>query len=166
MAATSYLTLAQFRTRTCLASVDIDAVEADVSGFTDARLIANSARIDARLRKRYKVPFANTVGDPAPEVVCEWLQRMASVDVLMKRGADPNDPTVKRVIDAAEKAEAELKEASDAADGLFDLPMRDDEDESDITKGGPLFYTERSPYVAFDTQRRVGLVEDETSRGR
>ena len=166
MAATSYLTLLQFRARTCLPRVDIDAVEADVSGFTLTRLVANSARIDARLRKRYTVPFTNTVNDPPPEVVCEWLQRMTSVDVLMKRGVDPNDPTAARVIEAAEKAEAELKEAADAAEGLFDLPLRDDEDASDISKGGPLFYTETSPYVAFDTQRRVGIVEDETSRGR
>ena len=159
----AYLDLAAFRLRTCLPSIDIDAVEADTPGYTDARLQAHSARIDARLRKRYAVPFE---ADPtAPEVVLEWLQRLVTLDVYAKRGADPNDPTMQRIAEQAQKAEDELKEAADAEKGLFDLPVRDDADASDITKGGPLCYTETSPYVAFDRQRDDATIEDRARRG-
>jgi phage gp36-like protein len=157
-----YLTLASFRLRTLMPKLDVDAVEADVSGFTQSRLDTNSAKIDTRLRKRYAVPFSALV--PYPEAVLEWLTKITTYELYLKRGVDPSDQTLALVRTDKEQAEAELKEASDSVTGLFDLPVRDSADGSAVVKGGPIFYTETSPYTGFDIQRQTGSDEDRNGR--
>lgn len=157
-----YLTLAQFRLRTLMPKLDVDAVEADVAGFSQSRLDTNSAKIDTRLRKRYAVPFSSLV--PYPEAVLEWLTKITTYELYLKRGVDPSDQSIALVKSDKEQAEAELKEAADSVAGLFDLPVRDTLDASGVVKGGPLFYTETSPYTGFDTQWRTGFDEDRNGR--
>jgi len=50
-------------------------------------------------------------------------------------------------------AVAELKEAADSKDGLFDLPLRADTTATGVSKGGPRGYSEASPYTNLDRQR-------------
>jgi hypothetical protein len=158
----AYLTLAQFRLRTLMPKVDIDAVEADTAGYTDARLATNSAKIDTRLRKRYAVPFSSLV--PYPEAALEWLTKITTYELYLKRGVDPSDQTLALIKADKEQAETELKEAADSKDGLFDLPLLNTADSTAISKGGPIVYTETSPYTSFDAQWQNGTDEDRNGR--
>ena len=52
-----------------------------------------------------------------------------------------------------ERVELELKEAADAEKGLFELPLRaTDTTGSAINAGGPMGYSEQSPYTWTDRQ--------------
>jgi hypothetical protein len=159
--ATAYLDLAAFRLRTLMPQIDINTVEAETPGFTAARLATWSAKIDTRLRKRYAVPFAV----PVPEAVLEWLTKIVTFELYLKRGVDPADQSIALVKADKEQAEAEVKEAADAVGGLFDLPLLDTKDATAITKGAPLAYVETSPYVAFDLQRTNGRADDNSGSG-
>lgn len=143
--------------------VDIDAVEGETPGFTNSRLATHSSKIDSRLRKRYIVPFSSL--NPYPEAVLEWLTKIVTFELYIKRGVDPSDQSIALVKADKEQAEAELKEASDSQNGLFDLPVPEQSDASAITKGGPLSYSETSPYVFTDIQSLDGRREDQNRRG-
>lgn len=138
------------------------ALRLDVN-FVTTRLRANQAYIDARLAKRYPVPFAS----PAPEAVCRWLADMTTKDCFARRGYNPTSAEDATAIDApAQRALDELKEAADSDQGLFDLPIRDDQPgTTGISKGAPFVYSERSPYVAMDLQRSQGRDEDAAGAG-
>lgn len=142
---------------------DVDAVEGETPGFVNARLATHSAKIDTRLRKRYAVPFSAL--NPYPEAVLEWLTKIVTFELYLKRGVDPSDQSIALVKSDKEQAEAELKEAADAQSGLFDLPVLDVADSSAVTKGGPLSYSETSPYVFTDIQVTNGRTEDMNRRG-
>lgn len=157
----SYLDLAAFRLRTLMPKIDIDTIEAETTGFVLARLTTHSAKIDTRLRKLYAAPFAS----PVPEAVLEWLTKIITYELYLKRGVDPADQSIANIKADKEQAEAELKEAADAKDGLFDLPLRDTSDASARTKGAPMAYVEVSPYVAFDRQRCEGREDDANGSG-
>jgi hypothetical protein len=101
---------------------------------------------------------------PVPETVLGWIVAMVTVDVYQKRGVNPQDPMILQCVAAMDGALAELKEAADSKDGLFDLPACEDTD-SAVTTGGPLGYTETSPYVWTDQERRAGRGEDGSGRG-
>ncbi len=146
----AYLTVSEFRARTIMPSEDVDMLEAVRQGYLSAQLADWSDEIDARLRKRYAVPF--TV--PAPRTVVRWLVKLATRDAYDARGNNPSAVSdAEAIYKAAERAEADLKEAADSKDGLFDLPLRADLTASGVTKGGPLFYSETSPYVWMTNQR-------------
>jgi hypothetical protein len=102
---------------------------------------------------------------PVPGVVLAWLDALVSVDVLRKRGTNSNDPPISMVWDDAKRAREEIQQAANSKDGLWDLPASDDAT-SAISAGGPLFYSETSPYVYSDEQARRGREEDFTGHGR
>lgn len=121
---------------------EVDYLEAQYPGFLLARLTINTSRIHGNLAKRYAVPFAA----PGPEIVIGWLVAMTQVDGYDKRGWDPADEQSARIIADRTTALAELKEAADAEHGLFELPLREDLTAGGVTRGGPLAYSEPSPY--------------------
>ncbi len=157
-----YLTLATFRTRTIAGVGEVDYVEADSPGYTAARIAIRTSWIHQRLRKRYgkSLPF----GDPVPEIILGWLTALVTLDVLRKRGLNPQDPTAEMFAADALKAEEEIKEAADSKEGLFDLEGSAG-GASNVTTGGPLGYSEASPYVAFDRQWVTGRTEDGNHSG-
>lgn len=158
---TPYLNLTQFRARTLMPQVDITAVETETPGFTLSRLTTWSAKIDTRLRKRYAVPFTA----PVPEAVLEWLTKIVTYELYLKRGVDPSDQTLALIHADKENAEAEIKEAANAQDGLFDLPVNDTQDAEAASKAAGLMYTEASPYTWTDIQRAAGRSEDQSGGG-
>ena len=157
----SYLVLADYKKYSSLPSVDIDDVETIQTGWIDWKLKATSLRIDARLRKRYSVPFE----EPYPESVCDWVARIVDPLVLKKRGVDATDEQFASIDSDAHDAWVEVKEAADAVEGLFDLPAVDTADASAISKGEPLGYSEASPYVGMDVQEELGREEDIAGEG-
>lgn len=119
--------------------------------FVDSQLIIETSKINSRLRKRYATPFA----DPCPEIVCGWLTLVVTPKLYERRGWDPSDAQAKSILDSAENALTEQKEAADCDEGLFDLPLRQDNPASAITQGGPFSYSEASPYEWMDVQERT-----------
>lgn len=156
--ADSYLTVAEFRTRTTMPGEDVDQLEVMQPGYLLSQLTTGTAHINAKLRKRYAAPFAS----PVPEAVLDWLTRKTTPRAYAKRGFNPSsDPSfVQLVIEDAKIAETEIDAAADAVDGLYDLPLRQDTTASGIAKGSPLGYSEQSPYAWQTLQQTAGRGED------
>jgi hypothetical protein len=96
---------------------------------------------------------------PVPETILGWIVALVTMDLYRKRGVNPQDPTIETVREEAIRALAELKEAADSKDGLFDLPVNENAD-SAITTGGPLGYAEQSPYTWTDIEQCLAGAED------
>lgn len=118
-----------------------------------------SGEIDARLAKTYAVPFAA----PYPMIVRSWLAALVTPRAFFKLGVDPQNLIFAETVRVASEVEAKLKEAADAKDGLFELPLRADTVESGRAYPTPLGYSEQSPYSwrhkqfdAVKTNRRYG----------
>lgn len=96
---------------------------------------------------------------PVPETVLLWLTILVTWDAYQKRGRNPQDPLILDLKEDRVRVLAEIAQAADSKDGLFDLPASEDVD-SAITTGGPIFYSESSPFVSADRQQCVGTIED------
>jgi hypothetical protein len=157
-------TLDDFLTRTVMPSDSVLALEERHPGWVVSRSEIRSARIDGRLRKRYDVPFL----EPHPVIVIGWCVDLVTLDAYIKLGIAPSDAQMATIAAAADRAETEIREAADAQGGLYDLPLRADTTTTGI-RGGPLAYSEASPYVWRDVQYDAAVAEDEnrsgTSRG-
>ena len=101
---------------------------------------------------------------PVPEAVLGWITTLVSLATLRKHRVPSNDPIVELMVEECKTALAEVAQAANSNDGLFDLPMNDGTD-SGVKTGGPLFYSENSPYVGADLQEQYGRCEDGTGRG-
>lgn len=158
----AYLDIHEFKLESTMSNASIDELEAVAPGFLARKLMTVSASIDARLSKRYAAPFQA----PYPLAVVRWLASIVTREAYLKRGIDPNDLVWSSAVEpAATRAEAEVTEAANSEVGLFDLPLRADSSESGISKGGPLGYSEQSPYVWMDRQRRTARGEDSSGDG-
>lgn len=161
MTTTPYLDLATYKGLSLLRSAEIDRVDAEEPAFFAATFTAESAFIDSRLAKRYAAPFIT----PYPIAVQRWLARIVDGVAVFKAGFKPEDPTALKIDEREKDARAELKEAADSKDGLFDLPLRADTNDSGIAAPRPLGYSEHSPYVAFDVQADLARCEDANGVG-
>jgi hypothetical protein len=132
--------------------------------LTGASVVLGSTGVTAHFAvgSTYSTDNVYAAATPVPEIVLNWLQLYVTYDLYKKRGANPADPQMQWLIDDVNKAEAELKEAADSKDGLFDLPSSEDEG-SAITTAGPLAYTETSPYKWTNKERGIGRRQDEAS---
>lgn len=148
MTAPVYLSVSDFRTRTIIASAQVDVLEQAKPGFLAAKLDQRARWIEARLRKRYAVPFAA----PIPVAVVGWLVAMVTKDALLALGTNAPDEQVQEIFKANDTAEAEIKEAADEQNGLFDLPLRDDKPESAIVEASPLASSQVSPFDWIDVE--------------
>lgn len=150
-----YLTLADFRAITIMPASDVDELEAAAAGWVAAQSTVVSGIIDARLRKRYAAPFEA----PYPDAVKDWCCRVLTLRAYLRRGVDASDKQFQVVLDDAQRAEAEIKEAADSKDGLFELPLRQDlPTTGGIARGAPYGYSEASPYTW--TTKQVEAVDD------
>lgn len=147
----TYLDVDGFRLRTAMPLEDVDDLEQRFPGFLAARLAVASSEITSRLRKRYSAPFAA----PVPEVVLGWLVALVTPVAYLRRGVNPADEQFASIVEEAKLAREQMKEAADAEEGLFDLPLRADTTTSGISQGGPMVYSEASPYEWTDVQAEV-----------
>jgi hypothetical protein len=158
-----YLTVESFTALAICPSEYIDYIEVQQAGWVDGQLTWWSGYIDSRLAKRYATPFAEN--DP-PIVVQGWLARLVTPNIYLKRGVDVTDGQIQAVRDEADAAKSEIAEAANSKDGLYELPLRQsDPSGQGITRGGPLAYTETSPYVWQDQQESIGRGEDRNGSG-
>lgn len=154
----SMMTLAEFQARSLMPSEDVDALEVARPGFIERRIAIHAGRIHGRLAKRYAVPFVA----PVPEVVLGWLEAFVTFDAYQARGFNPRSEQDMLIAEAAKNAGAEIREAADSKDGLFDLPLREDTTgTSGVSVGGPLGYSEISPWRWTTVQRDAVDAEGE-----
>jgi hypothetical protein len=155
----AYLTVTQFTLRTVMPPEDVEYLESNFSGYLDARIAVRSSLINARLQKRYAVPFAA----PVPETVLGWLTALVTVDAYKKRGWNPSDAQSADIVADAKNALDEMKEAADSAEGLFELSVKESDLTSAVSKGGPLGYSETSPYAWTGIQLDAAVSDDENT---
>ncbi len=162
-----YLDRDAFAARTDLPPEYLDAIEDRTPGWLDVQLEQWSRWIDARLTKRYDVPFAT----PVPEIIKLWLSTIVTMRALLKRGIDPSDVDVSLLREDYDRVvgtpanPGEIQEAAEAEKGLFELPLRQDVSASGVSKGGPRTYSEASPYAWRDEQAATGREEDRRRGG-
>lgn len=157
----AYLDLAGFKLASVAADESIDEVEARYPGFVEKQLALVSQWIDARLRKRYAAPFAA----PYPLTVIDWLAAIVTYRAMRKRGIDATDAQAETYKEDHDTAKAEVLEAANSVEGLFELPLRADTTGSGVTAPEVLSYSEASPYVAFDVQAAAARDEDANGIG-
>lgn len=145
----AYLTLAEYKARALVPSVFVDDIEDSEPGWTAAQLDFLSAYIDARLRKRYAVPFES----PFPLTAQLWLEALVTERVLLRRGVDATDQQAAHLFSLAQTARTELQEAADSKEGLYELPLNAGDTDDGVTKAFPLSYVEVSPYTWLTNQR-------------
>jgi hypothetical protein len=150
-----YLTTVEFKALTIAPAAMVDTIEVQSPGWTQAQLDYWSAWIDSRLRKRCEVPFST----PYPVAVTGWLQRIVTRNVYLRRGVNATDEQWVEVQRDHTDAKAEIGEAADGKEGLYELPLRADTTATAVSKGGPLSYSEVSPYTWSPLQRDAA--EDE-----
>lgn len=158
---TPYLDLASFRAATDAPAESVDEVEARYPGWIARKLEIKSQWLDSRLRKRYEAPFTA----PYPLTAIDWLARIVTELMMRKRGIDATDEQAQTYVEERKTAEAEVLEAANAKDGLFDLPLRADTSASGIAAPVVLGYSEASPYVCLDIQAEAARREDSQGTG-
>jgi hypothetical protein len=159
-----------FARRTLLPAHVLTEIEQRSPGWLATQIEAVSATIDARLSKRYRVPFA---GPPYPALVLNWIVDIVSFNAWLKRGASPTDEMIEAFKEKHDAAVAQMQEAADSEIGLFELPGAVGGADpgapggatTGVSLGGPQSYSEQSPYVASDRQRETGRREDFSRRG-
>jgi hypothetical protein len=148
----AYLTLTTYKALTIAPAIYVDQVETDHAGWVAAQLEFWSLWIDSRLKKRYAAPFAASPN--TPPVILGWLTRILDAELYYKRGIAATDQQWPQILERATEAKAEVKEAADSKEGLFELPLSNTTPAgTDITRAAPLGYTEQSPYSWPDVQR-------------
>jgi hypothetical protein len=159
----AYLTVEEFKTIALIPASWVDELESmpGNSGFTAMQLDVGSDYIDSRLRKRYAAPFQV----PVPGIIKQWLARLVTPDVLIKRGVNATDQQYEELVKKAVAADAQIMEAANSETGLFDLPLRNNTIASGILSGATRAYSEQSPYVWTDQQRATARHEDQSRRG-
>lgn len=166
-----YLSLERFTELTVMPSPDVAQLEALEGGWIQRRLDRHGARFEARLGKRYAVPFGDAptpdgVRTNVPLIIEDWLTSLVTLDAYAKRGFNPSSEMDKAaIVDPAARAEKEITEAADSEKGLFELPLRSTSTTEGVSRGGPLGYTETSPYVGTDVQHDRGREEDAAGVG-
>ena len=136
----------------------LEQIEANAPGWIDGQLSAESAMIDARLRKRYIVPFDL----PAPQAVQLWLVHVVTMSCALRRGIDATDEQFQEIKARADAAKADILEAANSSTGLFDLPLATGK--TAISSPTPLGKSDASPYVWTDRQGRAGREQDNCER--
>jgi hypothetical protein len=111
----------------------------------------------------YGVDNIYKASTPVPAIALGWLTQIVDVDVWIKRGTNPQDATIVDWKALRQEALDEIREAADSKDGLFELPTLDTLGDSAANHGGPLFYSETSPFVGADFQESLGRQEDDAA---
>lgn len=147
-----YVDIAYVKLVGSMPPADVDAVDGLFAGKFVAIATAISAMFEARLHKRYATPFEQ----PYPEALRWHVAQCVVAEMWRARGYNPGHPLDQTIEDRRKEALEWVKEAADSKDGLVELPKRADEaGTSAVNRGGPLGYSEASPWAWTDVQKET-----------
>lgn len=153
MAGKIYMTTTAFMLASMIPEQQVVVLINNRTGWLENRIDWWSRKIEARLAKRYKVPFDPSPTGPAPAIVLMWLTDLVQRDAYIALGTQSFSEADQKLIESsATQAEADLLEAANEETGLFDIPLRDDQPGSAIIEEAPLMSTDTSPYSWIDRQ--------------
>jgi hypothetical protein len=141
-----------------IAASNVVTSAASVLGSTGLTAVFSGLFGNYSLDNAYQAP------SPVPEIILDWITILVTVDAYAKRGVNPSDPQIEQLREDYARVLDEIKEAADSKDGLLDIPVNEDAD-SAVTTGGPLGYSETSPYVWADQERAAAAGEDVQGSG-
>lgn len=144
---TPYLTFETWKARSRWSSPDCDDIYAREQDKVDNALADTTEWVNARLRKRY-----DEAQLPTNRTILGWCRDIVDFEVFLIRGGNPSSMQDGLYKEKHDAAKAEIAEAANSQTGLFDLPARQDSTETGISRGGPLAYSEASPYTWMDRQ--------------
>lgn len=130
---------------------DVEWLEQRYPGIVERTATKVSATFDDYLAKRYGTPFQT----PYPDSLVDNVAAVVAYRLLVKRGGKPDGTKVEAATRARDEAMAWVKEAADSEKGLVELvrAQATPRGATAIDKGGPLGYSEASPYSWMDVQR-------------
>jgi hypothetical protein len=138
----------------------VDELEARKPEWLQNTLNSKWNWIQAVLRKRYDT---NAMAADPPETVIQWLVDIVTKEAFDARGYDPSSKSDEEaILGRWRDARAEIKEAADSEKGLFELPLLATDTDQGVTRGGPLAYSEQSPYHWMAGQQDAGQAEDDS----
>lgn len=129
------------------------AFEENHPGSFAAIALSVSRMFDARLSKRYAVPFDQA--DP-PEALRFHVANVVAYNVWLKIGFDPGSEQDAYIKEARDESLAWLKEAADSEAGTVELPRKEADPvpaQSAITRSGPKSISDPSPFTWVSRQR-------------
>jgi hypothetical protein len=147
-----YLTFATWKARSRWSSADCDDIYAREQDKVDNALADVTEWINARLRKRY-----DEAQLPTNRTILGWCRDIVDLEVFIIRGGNPSSAQDSLWVSKHDTAKAEIKEAADAKEGLFDLPLKQDSTSTGIAKGAPLGQAQAGPYTWLDEQAAAVL---------
>src|SRR5580658_6575792 len=127
-----------------MSAADITIVENKTPGKVESLIAGNWAWMCGLLLKRYPLPWPL----PVPELLLLWLTQITTPAVFRSRGVAGMgaDSQIDRLDKLADEAKKEVRDAANGQNGLFELLMSDASPGTAVALGGPLAYTESSPY--------------------
>lgn len=130
------------------------------SGIATAAIVPLSLGVSANFSAgNYLTTHSWMAPTPVPESVLRWLTTLVTDDSYRKRGRNPQDPAMEDLRADVTRTYDEVAECANSNTGLFDLPINEDADTAIVT-GGPLGYSEQSPYTWADVQRDGAIQND------
>jgi hypothetical protein len=139
----------------------VDTVETKFAGIVVGKIQAVSGVFNAKLVKRYAAAFEL----PYPEALKYHVACVVAFKLWMVLGYNPEGALDQHLKTLHDASLAWLDEAANSETGLIELPPFEDPMVSAVNKGGPLSYTETSPYVHLDIQARDARGEDQNGEG-
>lgn len=139
----------------------VDTVEAKFPGIVQGKVRAVSGLFNTKLVKRYPRAFEA----PFPEALKLQVACVVAFKLWMVLGYNPEGALDQHLKTLHDEAIAWLNEAANGETGLIELPQSEEAMASAVDKGGPLAYTEASPYVHLDVQAAAGRAEDLAGEG-
>jgi phage gp36-like protein len=152
-----YATIQDVKDLGTLPESDIDLLEKRSPGITLRIATRISGNFDSRLMKRYAAPFQ----EPYPDALVDAVARVVAWRLLLRRGFNPSSEQDTLVKEEKDEALAWVKEAADSKEGLVELPLRQTSagEGSAVNAGGPLGYSEQSPYTWMTLQAKAARYE-------
>ncbi|WP_434042247.1 MULTISPECIES: phage protein Gp36 family protein [Sorangium] len=152
-----YVTVQDVMDLGILLQEDIDWLEQRYPGIVLRIATKVSGYVDGRLAKRYGVPFVTPYDDGLVDAVAG----IVAYRLYVKRGGKPEGTKAEAAVRAHDAAMAWITEAADSKDGLVELvrTQSSPRGETSVNKGGPLGYSEASPYTWMDRQRGAASEE-------
>lgn len=148
----AWLSVPRFRVITILPPEEVDNLNARRPGFLAASIDDWQSHMMGQLSKRYAVEDIDD--NDVPKILERWLNALVTREAYGAKGYTPSSEMDEKTIDGrAERAEEQIQLAANSETGLYDLPLRASQPgKSGVTKSGPRYYTEVSPYDWLDRQ--------------